>query len=77
MIAPIQGATSDGCRSVGSRHPEAAEQARYLDGAAFTPVDAVEHAVQIVARESVDVVVLHHEVAALREHGSIAALLRW
>jgi peptide chain release factor subunit 1 len=48
-----------------------------LDGAALTPVDAVEHAVQIVARESVDVVVLHHEVAALREHGSIAALLRW
>lgn len=48
-----------------------------LDGEALAPVDATEHVVEIAARESVDVVVMHHEVAALRKRGSIAALLRW
>jgi peptide chain release factor subunit 1 len=48
-----------------------------LDGAPLGRVDAVEHAVELATRESVHVTVVHHEVAALREHGSIAALLRW
>jgi len=48
-----------------------------LDGATLGHVDAVEHAVGRAARASVDVVVVHHEIAALRERGLIAALLRW
>lgn len=48
-----------------------------LDGAVLAPVDAVEHAIEVAARESSDVAVLQHEAAALREHGSIAALLHW
>jgi peptide chain release factor subunit 1 len=48
-----------------------------LDGAPLGAVDAVEHAIEIAAHQGIDVVVVHHELAALREHGSIAALLRW
>lgn len=48
-----------------------------LDGASLGRVDAVEHAVELAAKQSVDVIVVHHELTALREHGSIAALLRW
>lgn len=48
-----------------------------LDGAALAAVNAVEHAIEIAAHQSSDVVVLHHEPAALHEHDSIAALLRW
>lgn len=44
-----------------------------LDGAVLERVDAID----LAAQEAVDVVVVHHEAAALREHGSIAALLRW
>jgi len=48
-----------------------------LDGAALAAVDAVEHAIEMAAHHCSDVVVLHRERAALREHDSIAALLRW
>lgn len=48
-----------------------------LDGERLGPVDAIEHAVELAAQQSVDVIVVHHELTALREHGSIAALLRW
>ena len=46
-------------------------------GIAPEEADAIERAVETAARESVEIVVVRHEEAALREHGSIAALLRW
>lgn len=48
-----------------------------LDGAPLGCVDAVEHAIERAAAQSVAVTVVRHEVTALRERGSIAALLRW
>jgi len=48
-----------------------------LDGAILASVDATEHAIESAASQDVDIVVVRHEDAALREHGSIAALLRW
>lgn len=48
-----------------------------LDGAELGRVDAVEHATERAARDCAEVVVVHHKLTALREHGSIAALLRW
>lgn len=48
-----------------------------LDGAPLAAVDAVEHMVELAAHESVEIVVIRHELAALRQHDSIAALLRW
>lgn len=48
-----------------------------LDGAVMSKVDAIGHAIASAAGQDVDVVVVRHEDAALREHGSIAALLRW
>ena len=48
-----------------------------LDGAALSEVDAVEHAVQEAAAQSVQVAVIRHENEWLSEHGQIAARLRW
>jgi peptide chain release factor subunit 1 len=48
-----------------------------LDGAGIDEVDAVEHAVEEAARQSVRVVIVRHETDWLAEHGEIAALLRW
>jgi peptide chain release factor subunit 1 len=44
---------------------------------ASADIDEVELAVELASEQGADVVVIRHEVAALREHGSIAALLRW
>ncbi len=62
----------EGVELVGGRCPRcgrlsaSAEGACQADGSPLTAVDAIEH-----------VVVVRHETAALRDHGSIAALLRW
>ena len=48
-----------------------------LDGAPLGSVDAIEHALELAAHQSAQVAVMRHEVAALRNRGSIAALLRW
>lgn len=48
-----------------------------LDGAPLVSVDAIEHLIALAAQRSVDVVVVRHELDALREHGHVAALLRW
>jgi peptide chain release factor subunit 1 len=48
-----------------------------LEGAPLAAVDAVEHMVELAAHESVEIVVIRHELVALRRHDSIAALLRW
>jgi peptide subunit release factor 1 (eRF1) len=48
-----------------------------LDGDALAEVDVVEYAIEKAARQSAQVVVLHRESEWLREHGEIAALLRW
>jgi len=48
-----------------------------LDGAILAEVHAVEQAVEEAASQAVQVVVLRHETQWLREHGEIAALLRW
>lgn len=48
-----------------------------VDGAALAAVDAVEYAIDLAARQLVEVVVIRHEQAALGRHDSIAALLRW
>ena len=56
----------------------ASEQERCpLDGAPLTSVDAIEHAVELAARQGIEVIVVRHEPAALSRHDSIAALLRW
>lgn len=48
-----------------------------LDGSPLAPVDAIEQAVDEAGRQAAEVVVVrdHHEW--LRQHGGIAALLRW
>ena len=48
-----------------------------LDGHALAEVDAVEHAIELAARQSAQVVVVRHEPDWLHQHGDIAALLRW
>jgi peptide subunit release factor 1 (eRF1) len=48
-----------------------------LDGAALAEVDAVEHAVEMAASQSVEVIVVRHELDWLGAHGDLAALLRW
>jgi len=48
-----------------------------LDGAALSEVDAVEHAVQEAAAQSVQIAVIRYENEWLSEHGQIAARLRW
>lgn len=48
-----------------------------FDGEALAKVDGVEHAVEKAVGDSAEVVVVHHEVEWLTEHGQIAALLRW
>jgi hypothetical protein len=48
-----------------------------LDGATLAEVDAAEQADEKAASQGAQVVVLRHETAWLREHGEIAALLRW
>jgi peptide chain release factor subunit 1 len=48
-----------------------------LDGALLAEVDAIEHALDAAARQSVQVIATRYESAWLREHGDIAALLRW
>lgn len=44
---------------------------------ASADIDEVELAVELASEQGADVVVIRHEAAALRQHGSIAALLRW
>jgi peptide chain release factor subunit 1 len=48
-----------------------------LDGARLVAVDAIEHMTALAAERPVQVVVVRHEPEALREHGQVAALLRW
>ncbi len=48
-----------------------------LDGAILARVDAVEHTVEEAARQSAQVMIVRHQQPWLREHGEIAALLRW
>ncbi len=48
-----------------------------FDEAPLHPVDAVEHIIALAAQNSVEVVVVRHELDALGKHGLIAALLRW
>jgi peptide chain release factor subunit 1 len=47
------------------------------DGTRLLPADGTEHLIALAAQHSVDVVVIRHEPDALREHGHVAALLRW
>jgi peptide subunit release factor 1 (eRF1) len=47
------------------------------DGSRLLAADGTEHLIARAAQLSVDVVVTHHEPDALREHGHVAALLRW
>jgi hypothetical protein len=46
-----------------------------LDGAGLASVDAIKHAAGRAATQAAEVAVVRHEVSALAEHGSIAALL--
>jgi len=48
-----------------------------LDGATLAEVDAVERAVEKAASQAARVAVFRHEIEWLRQHGEIAALLRW
>jgi peptide chain release factor subunit 1 len=48
-----------------------------FDGAPLGQVDPIAHAIEQAARQSADVVVIHHETDSLTKHGHIAALLRW
>jgi peptide chain release factor subunit 1 len=48
-----------------------------LDDAPLAEVDGVEHALEEAERQSAQVVVMRHRSEWLREHGEIAALLRW
>lgn len=48
-----------------------------LDGAALAEVDAVEHAVNMAASQSVEIIVVRHEIDWLGAHGDFAAVLRW
>ncbi len=48
-----------------------------LDHAPLARVDATEHAIDEAARQSAEVVVVHHLQPWLQSRGSIAALLRW
>jgi hypothetical protein len=43
----------------------------------LVPADAVEHLIALAAQHSVKVAVVRYERDALREHGPVAALLRW
>ena len=47
-----------------------------FDGAGLASVDGIEHAVRLAKDQAAGVVIIHHELAALAEHGSIAALAR-
>jgi protein required for attachment to host cells len=47
-----------------------------VDGASLESVDGIEHAVRLAEDQAAEVVIIRHEVAALAEHGSIAALTR-
>jgi hypothetical protein len=50
-----------------------------LDGSPLGVVDAVDHAIEAAARDGAEILVPRDEAerATLRDHGSIAALLRW
>jgi len=48
-----------------------------LDGATLAEVDAVELAVEQAASQAAHVAVLRYKAEWLRQHGEIAALLRW
>jgi peptide chain release factor subunit 1 len=48
-----------------------------LDDAPLVSVDAIEHMVALAAQHSAEIVVVRHGSDALREHGQVAALLRW
>jgi peptide chain release factor subunit 1 len=48
-----------------------------FDRAALAEVDAVEHAVDMAASQSVEIVVVRHKLEWLSAHGDFAALLRW
>ena len=48
-----------------------------FDGATLAEVDAVEHAVDMAASQSVEIIVVRHELDWLGAHGDFAALLRW
>jgi peptide subunit release factor 1 (eRF1) len=48
-----------------------------FDDVSLVPADAVEHLIALAAQHSVKVAVVRYERDALREHGPVAALLRW
>ncbi len=48
-----------------------------LDGAALAPVDALEWVVDEAAKQAAQVMVVRDDCEWLRDHGGIAALLRW
>jgi len=48
-----------------------------LDGAGLSEVDAVEHAIEAATAQAARVHVARYEESWLRQHGGIAALLRW
>ncbi|HYM44616.1 MAG TPA: Vms1/Ankzf1 family peptidyl-tRNA hydrolase [Solirubrobacteraceae bacterium] len=64
------------CSSCG-RLSTSAEGGCPLDGAPLASVDASEYIVELAAQRSVEIVVVGDESGALREHGQVAALLRW
>lgn len=77
ILAEGASLVADQCPTCG-RLSASAQDHCPLDGARLARVDAVEHAVKRAAGGSVaDIVVVRHEAAALKQHGSIAALLRW
>jgi peptide chain release factor subunit 1 len=73
----------DGVELVGGRCPRcgrlsaSAEGTCQVDRSPLTAVDATEHVVELATRRAVEIVFVRHETAALRDHGGIAALLRW
>ena len=77
LLVPEEGSLQSGlCPTCGRRSTDGGRTCPF-DGPPLAPVDAIEQVVEETARQAAQVVMVrdHHEW--LRNHGGIAALLRW
>jgi peptide chain release factor subunit 1 len=77
LLVADRASLTAGLCSVCGRLSASGDGACQLDGAPLVSVDAIEHLIALAAQRSAEVVVVCHDLDALRERGHVAALLRW
>ena len=77
LLVPDRGALPAGLCPTCGRLSADGERTCPLDGALLAPVNAIEQVIESAGKQAAQVVVVRDQRDWLRDHGDIAALLRW